>query len=155
MNSECEIDGEIGIRDVVGVWELESFRRHNESCGVQDYFGLRPRGSLIYSTDGYMSVLISARNRSYFASHEFLGGTASEKCYAFDTHCSYSGRYTVGSGSIISHHIEICSFPNWSGSVQKRHARREPGSLILTSDPIWADDAEWIYEARWRRSGPP
>jgi hypothetical protein len=116
-------------------------------------FGPDPEGLLCYTVDGWMSVVLCARSRAErFGTEAFLGGSAAEKVAAFESYCSYAGRYRL-EGDHIIHQLEFSLFPNWKGSTQPRRCRLDANCLVLESQPIFADDQDWIYEARWRRAG--
>jgi len=148
MISGCEPErGPIMHVDaIVGVWRLVGFQRRNGLTEVES----RPaNGLLFYTTDGFMSAVISYRDRGRFASQDYRGGTPAEAKSAVDSYLSYCGRYTLSDDTVI-HHVEMSMYPNWAGSDQRRSALLRDGQLVLGA-PMFIDGEEWTYELVWRR----
>jgi hypothetical protein len=138
-------------QSILGAWRLVAFTRRSAMRHTEDVFGPDPQGLLCYTADGGLSVVLSAADRiTRFADDGFLSGTMAEKAAAYESYCSYAGRYTID-GDTITHHLDLSLFPNWRGSIQPRRWRFEEDCLVLTSQPIVADGQSWVYEARWRR----
>lgn len=143
---------DLDLRTIVGGWRLVHFVRHGIGGRTEDVFGPDPEGLLCYTQDGWMSVVLCSKGRiDRFESEEFLGGSAAEKAAAYQSYCSYAGRYRVDGHQII-HILELSLFPNWKGSTQPRRCHFDDECLVLESQPIFADGQTWIYEARWRRA---
>lgn len=138
---------------IAGGWHLVHFIRRGAEGRTQDVFGPQPEGLLCYTGDGWMSVVLCSRSRvARFESEAFLGGSTAEKVAAYESYCSYAGRYYFD-GDYIIHQLDLSLFPNWKGSIQPRRCSLDADYLVLESQPIFADDQDWIYEARWRRAG--
>ena len=107
-------------------------------------------GLLIYTSDGFMSAVMSQLSRPRFASNNSRAGTPDETKAAFDGYLSYCGRYTF-LGDRVIHHVEMSMFPNWSGGDQQRFVTLRDNKLILTARPTMPEGEEWIYEIHWCR----
>lgn len=88
----------------IGIWRLVSCEA---TAGGQTTFplGREPRGSLLYTAEGRMSVTLSKADRLPFASGDLMGGTPDEKVAAFDSCLSYCGAFEVRDGQVI-HRLE-------------------------------------------------
>jgi hypothetical protein len=117
----------------VGAWRLVSCELRSADGQVSYPLGQDALGYIMYSDDGYMSVAFMGANRPQFASGHILGGTAEEKVAAHDTYQSYCGRYEI-QGDRVVHHIEVSSFPNWTGVDQERCFTLE-GNRLSPSTP--------------------
>ena len=107
-------------------------------------------GLLIYTSDGFMSAVMSKLARPRFASDNSRAGTPDETKAAFDGYLSYCGRYTF-LGDRVVHHVEMSMFPNWSGGDQQRFASLQDDRLILAAQPVMSAAEEWTYEIHWCR----
>ena len=105
--------------DFVGVWKLVSFAFHAADGSTSYPYGLEPRGYIIYTANGYMSVGLMPSGRPNFESAEMLSGSIEEKAGAADTFLSYCGTYDV-EGDQVVHHIEVSLMPNWTCAVPAR-----------------------------------
>jgi hypothetical protein len=98
--------------DLVGTWRFVDFRLIRTADGqVTRPWGNTHKGQIVYSPDGFMSVVISRAD-----------GTL-----------AYCGPYTI-EGDTVVHHIEIASDPKLVGTAQRRHAMLEGRRVTLTSE---------------------
>ena len=51
----------------------------------------------------------------------------------------------------VTHHLQVCKFPNWEDSNQVRHFRLSGDILELVSEPILLDGREWVVTLSWQR----
>lgn len=58
-------------------------------------YGKDAIGYLMYSQDGYMSVVIMTANRPRFAAEDILKRSAQEKAAVYETYFSYCGKYEI------------------------------------------------------------
>ncbi len=135
---------------IVGAWRLESFRGRSASGQTRLGLGDGADGLLIYTADGYMSAVISGRERPPFKSADYRGGTPEETQAALKTYLSYCGRYIL-SGDTVTHLVEMSMFPNWVGSEQRRSVKLHDGLLTLGAPPMLVAGEAWTYELVWRR----
>ncbi len=94
------------------------------------------RGELIYSSDGFLSVII------FFKDTFLKDPPSSEKDFL-----AYSGQYEIVSASKIVHKISICSQGKRDNSEEIRNYRIFEDNLILSS-PL-ADNR--LFEATWQK----
>ena len=120
--------------DIVGAWHLKSFTRTSPDDSVSYPMGESPRGILIYTESGHMSVVFCEADRPPFKSNNLLSGeeTDEEAARAYRTYVSYFGRYEIDeSAGIVTHHVEASSFPNLLGISQSRKMSLDGDTLIL------------------------
>ncbi len=121
----------------VGSWKLLSSEYRYEGGEVFYPMGKRVNGRLMYDADGYMSVQHMAANRPLFTSGDWLKGTPEEIKAAFESYRGYYGTYEVDEEkSIVTHHIEAGSMPNFAGTDFVRHYEFSGNRLTLKSTPM-------------------
>jgi hypothetical protein len=114
-----------------GAWTLVTYERRAPDGTVIYPMGQNPAGRLTYDGLGRMSAQLMRRNRPLFAGDR-QGGTADEIKAAFEGYIGYCGSYEVHEKEgFVIHHVEICSFPNWIGTDQKRFFEFSDERLIL------------------------
>ena len=122
---------------ISGNWKLVSWTRLVD--GVEDYgmFGADPLGLILYAPDGRVFASLMRRQRPNFAAADLAGASVEERAAAYDGYVGYCGRYTVNEpeGS-VAHHIELSSYPNWTGTVQTRFVEFVGERMKLTTPPI-------------------
>ena len=108
---------------------------------------------IMYSPDGYMSVVSMPNGRSPTA--QWSGGpdlnaaTPEERAEAAKGMVCYAGRYELQDG-VLHHHVEMALNPNAVGQTIVRRADLSGSDLTLSSVP----DAQGNYRRiRWRRVG--
>ena len=81
----------------VGVWRLTSAVSVDEETGATtNRFGARPDGYIIFSPDGYMSVVINAEGRQPISGNpEKL---TEEQARLFSTMTAHAGKYKIIEG---------------------------------------------------------
>ena len=137
---------------LVGTWKLVSCESRFEDGAVEPSLGLDPIGQLMYDASGRMSVHLMRRDRPAFASTDLRGGTPQELKVEFNSHQSYFGRYLVDVATgAVSHQIEGGSFPNWTGTTQKRFYKLEGNRLSLSTPPILIDGKQARVLLIWER----
>jgi hypothetical protein len=121
------------LRDqFIGAWRLVSCERKSPAGEVMYPYGMDPVGRIVYDVAGRMSVHIMRRDRPKFGSDDRRKGTPEEIKAAFEGFIGYYGTYDVDEkDGIVVHHVEVCSFPNWVGTDQKRLFRFEGLQLVL------------------------
>jgi hypothetical protein len=125
----------MNAQDLVGTWRLRTWRNVGSDGSVVEPLGERPVGYIFYNRDRYMSVAIMAGKRAPYRDPDLFGGNAEERSGAISTYLSYSGPYELlPEQNAVIHHVEVCSFPNWVGTDQKRLFRFEGNRLTLEAD---------------------
>jgi hypothetical protein len=111
-------------------------------------------GYLMYTPDGYMSVVLTKEPRARFDNDSRERGTVDEKVRAFDSYISYGGSYVVD-GDIVTHQVRFCLFPNVVGTSQLRRFAINPESTTLTLwtvDPLVMQGEKAYGCLTWRRA---
>jgi len=118
---------------LVGTWMLVSVYIEGPDGSRFDAFGANPTGILIMDGNGRISVQFIGSDLPKFVSNDRLEGTPEENRAVIKGMLCYFGTYSV---SDVDHslniHVEGSSFPNWTGTDQKRF-------LTLTEDEM-----KWI-----------
>lgn len=131
---------------LVGAWQLVTWKRHKEDGSVSFPLGDAPRGLLIYTAEGAMSVHMLLADRPRLDTDDPVGGTVEERALAYSTCLSYFGTWEA-EGHTVTHHVDAALFPNWSRTVQSRPFVFDNGRLVLqvrdandrlTNEMIWA-----------------
>lgn len=130
---------------LVGTYRLLSWENRDQSGKVNHPLGADALGYISYSEDGYVFVHIAAAARRLFTSDDIFGGDTDEAQAAGRSHLSYCGRYRVEAQDVV-HSVEICSFPNWVGTEQRRRYRFIDGNLLLSAAAIRIGSS--VFEAR-------
>jgi hypothetical protein len=106
-------------KDLVGSWTAVSV----------DAYGPNPKGSLIFETNGRFSLQLMRPDLPKYASNDRTRGTPAEYKATVEGSISYFGTYSV-SGTDLILHVESSTFPNWTGTDQKRI------NLSVTADDL-------------------
>ena len=117
---------------VVGTWRLVSYDTQTAD-GVKSYpLGQDLAGLAIYLPNGRVSIQFMKRDRPLFKSGDAWRGTLEEERDAFEGFFGYAGRYTIDAArSIVTHHLEIASAPNYVGTDLVRTFSMSGNRLIL------------------------
>jgi len=116
----------------VGTWTLVS----------ADIFGANPKGILMLDANGHISATLMKSDLPRYAANNRGQGTAEENKATVQGLVTYFGTYSL-QGSDLLVHIEGGSFPNWTGTDQKR------ANVSVTGDELrWTQPAPSI-------GGPP
>jgi hypothetical protein len=112
-----------------------------------------PEGQLVYTADGYMSVVITATNRATFGgagANNLAAAAVDEKIQAWDSSLAYAGRYRASDDGTVTHEIDVSVFPNWDDTEQQRGFRVSGDELTLTTT-VNVGGAVLAYEMVWDR----
>ena len=137
---------------LIGAWRLVTYEAH-AGDEVSYPLGEDAAGYIMYTPDGYMSVLITAAGRPNFASDDILGGTDEEKLAAASTFLAYCGRYEY-LGDRVIHKIETAFYPNRVGTEQTRYVHQEGDELVLTTPPMVIRGQSRSGRLIWERASP-
>lgn len=105
-------------------------------------WGANPEGILLYTADNHMSVqIVECEGDLTFSTNDPRGGTKDELAGCMKRFTGYSGSFSIRVAAhgelLLEHHVDVCSFPNWTGSVQRRIMELDGNLLLLrTEDPI-------------------
>jgi Lipocalin-like domain len=106
-------------KDLVGTWTIVS----------AEAFGPNPKGLLIFQSDGRYSLMLMRADLPKYVSNNRAQGNPEEYKAIGAGSISYFGTYSV-SGSDLILRVEHSSFPNWTGTEQRRT------NLTLTGDEL-------------------
>jgi hypothetical protein len=106
---------------LVGTWMVVSNYTDREDGSKFDTFGPNPMGIVMFDGDGRLSLQEMRSDLPKFASNSRQEGTAEENQAIVQGSICYFGTYTLDEAAkTLTFHIEGCSFPNWTGTDQKR-----------------------------------
>ncbi len=122
---------------LLGTWTVVSWTRVIGDVEEPGSWGRDPVGQLMFAPDGHMCFNAMRRNRSQFGSRDFSAGTPEEKAAAYDSYIGLCGRYEVNEEerSVVLR-LELSSYPNWTGTMQKRFAEVTGTRLRIKTPPI-------------------
>ena len=117
---------------VVGTWRLVSYDTQTADGTKSFPLGQDVAGMAVYLANGRVSIQFMRRDRPRFQSGDAWRGTLEEERAAFEGFFSYAGRYTIdASRSVVTHHIEIASAPNYVGIDLERMFSMSGNRLTL------------------------
>lgn len=127
---------------LVGAWLLEEYVAFLPDGGVEHPMGEAPYGLLHYGADGWMSVIISRRDRP--PQHPY-GSDA----FAFTEFVCYYGPYSLDLvAGVVTHHTVYASYPPMHAiDLRRRLAFLEANAITLTA----LNPAGQTITLRWRR----
>jgi len=111
-------------KDLVGSWTAVSV----------DAYGPNPKGSLIFEANGRFSLQLMRTDLPKYLSNNRTQGTPAEYKATVEGSLSYFGTYSV-SGTDLILHIEGSTFPNWTGTDQKRINLSVSGDELKYTNP--------------------
>jgi hypothetical protein len=111
-------------KDLVGSWTAVSV----------DAYGPNPKGSLIFESNGRFSLQLMRADLPKYTSNNRTQGTPAEYKATVEGSISYFGTYSV-SGTDLLLHVEGSTFPNWTGTDQKRVNLSVTGDDLKYTNP--------------------
>lgn len=129
-------------RKLVGTWQCLSYALHSatDPDDIMYPWG-QVSGSLMYSSDGYMSALITKGNLPRHTPDVF-SGTPEQRELTGGGVTAYYGRVVlgerVGEEQVIRHHVENSVPANWIGEIQTRYctmSEDKDGRLRISMRP--------------------
>jgi len=136
---------------IVGSWKLVSVVYEDAITKERTpVLGEHPRGYQIATPDGLWLALVTAENRP-------VPKTIEERARALQTMISYSGRYRVEDGKVITK-VEAAWNEAWVGGEQVRYIRFEGDDLLHIESPPMphpnVNDKTVRVIVSWRRDKP-
>ncbi len=114
---------------IVGTWTLISVVYEDQQTKERTpVLGEHPRGRQIATADGRWLALVTAEGRP-------VPKTEAERARALQTMISYTGRYRVEGGKVITK-VEAAWNEAWVGGEQTRFIRFEGYRLFIESPPM-------------------
>jgi hypothetical protein len=116
-------------KQIVGLWTLVSVVYEDQATKERTpVLGEKPRGRQIATADGRWLALVTAEGRP-------VPKTDEQRAQALRTMISYSGRYRVENGRVVTK-VEIAWNEAWVGGEQIRFIRFEGDRLFIESPPM-------------------
>ncbi|GAB4461537.1 MAG: lipocalin-like domain-containing protein [Elainellaceae cyanobacterium] len=140
---------------LVGTWTLVAIRAIAADGSVDpEAYGPSPVGRLMYTADGYMTVLFAQGDRPPLSGNptspfDLADVPATERAQAFSSFSAYAGTYTLA-GDSVTHHVAIASIPNRVGTDLVRIVALEGDRLTLKTPP--GRDSLNYFELVWQKS---
>lgn len=137
---------------LTGTWLLVATTRVVAGVEEPGMFGRDAIGQFMFAPDGHMCFNAMRSTRSKFASNDFQAGAPEEKTAAYDSYIGYCGRYEVNEQerSIVLH-LALSTYPNWTGTSQKRFAEVIGNRLRISTPPIRSGGKEIVNAILWER----
>lgn len=125
---------------LIGAWRLLSLEMMVDGKILYP-LGEHPIGRLTYDAAGRTSaqVMKSGRRSAITDPSAVARGTEDELRQIADGYVGYFGSFDVD-GSTVTHHIEACTLPAWTGTDQKRQMEFAGTRLVLRFGPnklVW------------------
>jgi hypothetical protein len=117
---------------IEGRWNIVSWRQEYDDGRKVYPFGEQIEGFIEYGR-GNMFCVLSKKPRRAFTTGGQWDAADSDKAAAYNEYLTYAGRYEFD-GETVSHLIDLCIFPTWQGSVQRRKVTRTgPDEMTLVA----------------------
>lgn len=132
-------------KDLVGTWTNVSNVILNKDGSRTNVFGPKGMGQAIFSSNGRFVIVNINPDTAKFASNNRAQGTPDENKAAMLGGIGLFGTYTV-TDKVINFKVEGSTFPNWTGTEQKRalssftpdrFAWTLPASIGGTAEVTW------------------
>ncbi|MGC1265385.1 MAG: lipocalin-like domain-containing protein [Candidatus Acidiferrum sp.] len=138
------------LDNLAGAWKLVSASASTASGERADSsFGPSPMGTLLYTPEGRMAVMVSNGGRKLLPADPFLA-SVEERAEAFTTFFAYAGGYTLAGDKVI-HHVEISSLQSFVGMDLVRLIKFQLNRISLVSPPMSINGETQILELVWER----
>lgn len=140
--------------EIIGSWKLLSYIE--VPVGGEEYLfpmGANPKGMLLFSPDGYMSVQISVKNPIRFDSEDRFSITDDKIATRAKGYIAFTGKYAADNFlSQVTYYIETSLNPNWEGAKQVRKLDFEGDILYQKSvEPISSNGQMVHAYMTWQR----
>jgi hypothetical protein len=133
-------------KDLAGMWTNVANVNIRQDGSRVPVFGPNGKGLAIFDANGHFAVVNINPDTPKFASNNRAQGTPAENKAAVEGGLALYGTYTVGADKIVSIKVDGSTYPNWTGTEQKRvivsFTGDElkwtlPGSIGGTSEVTW------------------
>ena len=119
---------------LLGTWTLVSHEAVRRDGSKFFPYGPNPQGIAYFDAAGRFIITVMRADRAKYATELPSQGRADENSATAAGTMTYFGTYSVNEPDRnIAIHIEASSFPNWSGSTQKRDFAIAGDQLTLTA----------------------
>jgi hypothetical protein len=140
---------------LVGTWTLLLSDLVQADGSHVPSFGPNPSGTVVFSPDGHYSLQVMRASLPKFASNNREKGSADENKAVVAGLITHFGTYSVNEADkSLNFRIESSSFPNWSGTQQKRPITALTDDVLTwtTPNPSAAPSGNAHTELVWRRA---
>jgi len=138
---------------LLGTWTLVSWIRVVGDVEGPAFLGRDAVGQIMFAPDGHMCFNAMRRNRSQFGSRDFQGGTPEEKIAAYDSYTGYCGGYEINEQErSVVFRLELSSYPNFTGTTQKRFAEVAGNRLRISTPPTPSEGRQIVFVVVWERA---
>jgi hypothetical protein len=146
--------GEPSLKErLVGTWRVANWVRVVDGNEQPGPWGEKPLGVILYGADGHMCANVMMPDRANFAGRDFRGGSSEEKLAAHDSYFGYCGRYEVlEEEGVVMHNVEQSSFPNFTGTAQKRFVQLSADQLTIKTPPAPYKNGSSYFLIRFERA---
>lgn len=117
---------------------------------VEQPYGRSPEGILVYTRDGYVTGHLMRRGVPQLETSARRANPEDLRV-AFLGYLGYFGTYTVDeTAGTVTHHVLGSWHPNWVGTNQVRHFRREKESIVIETPSIQASGRAYRTRLVWK-----
>ena len=139
---------------LTGVWKLQQWIVKGLDQQIHHPYGEDAQGYLIYTECGFMSAHLMKNDILTIESESIFNVTAEEAYHLIRSYISYCGTYTIDSArSVVIHHVEMMSVPNWIGQSEERHFDIRGDTLTIKA-VLQMEQEEKHTEVIWQRQSP-
>jgi len=133
-------------KDLVGTWKIVSSVSTAADGTKTANFGPHGIGNIIYESNGRFTAVQINPDIPKFASNNRAQGTPDENKAAVSGSLAEIGTYSVAD-KVITLKIEGCSYPNWTGTNQKRTiASLTADDMTLAFGGSFGGESETIWK---------
>jgi hypothetical protein len=116
-------------KGVLGTWTLVTETAYQGGKRTEP-LGPNPLGSVMFDRGGQFMLMIARPGLPTFVANKRDAGTPEENKAVLEGSLAFFGTYSVSEADqVLTLHLEASTFPNWSGTGQKR-------SITLTGDEM-------------------
>lgn len=134
---------------LIGTWlAISVVTAHPDGKKIKS-FGPNVKGMQIFDSNGRVVIVLMRADLPKFASNSRETGTAEENRAVVQGSSTIFGTYTVDEAAkSVSIQIEAATFPNWTGTIQKRTIAISGDELIVTG---FTGTLGGAPESKWKR----
>jgi len=140
MSSEAATSIQSTRERLIGCWRLVNYEIKSESGETRRPIGDDPRGTILYTQDGYMSAQL------------VRPGPYDQNDQPIAYYIAYSGPYDVDEQTgMLTHHVQVSVIPSWLGTAQMRQAHFYGRDVLVLSEPKRTPEDVITHILTWAR----